>query len=86
MTTTKKLAFIPYAVTGEGKDAFWTRIGSVWQHSHGEGLGVELNALPVNGPCCPVNTDRAGSPSAARSPGCGFTGIARSRLLASQMP
>lgn len=29
MTTTKKPAFIAYAVTGEGKDAFWTRIGSV---------------------------------------------------------
>ena len=49
MTTTKKPAFIAYAVTGEGKDAFWTRIGSVWQHNHGEGLSVELNALPVNG-------------------------------------
>jgi hypothetical protein len=49
MTTTKKPAFIAYAVTGEGKDAFWTRIGSVWQHNHGEGFSVELNALPVNG-------------------------------------
>ena len=49
MTTTKKPAFIAYAVTGEGKDAFWTRIGSVWQHNHGEGLSVELNVLPVNG-------------------------------------
>ncbi len=49
MTQPKKPAFIAYAVTGEGKDAFWTRIGSVWQHNHGEGLSVELNALPVNG-------------------------------------
>lgn len=49
MTTTKKPAFIAYAVTGEGKQAFWTRIGSAWQHQHGEGFNIELNALPVNG-------------------------------------
>ena len=49
MTTTKKPAFIAYAVTGEGKQAFWTRIGSAWQHQHGEGFNIELNALPVQG-------------------------------------
>ena len=49
MTTTKKPAFIAYAVTGEGKQAFWTRIGSAWPHQHGEGFNIELNALPVNG-------------------------------------
>lgn len=49
MTTTKKPAFIAYAVTGEGKHAFWTRIGSAWSHQHGEGFNIELNALPGNG-------------------------------------
>lgn len=49
MTQPKKPAFIANAVTGEGKDALWTCIASVWQHNHGEGLSVELNALPVNG-------------------------------------
>ena len=49
MTTTKKPALIAYAVTGEGKQAFWTRIGSAWPHQHGEGFNIELNALPVNG-------------------------------------
>lgn len=49
MTTTKKPAFIAYAVTGEGKQAFWTRIGSAWTHQNGEGFNIELNALPVNG-------------------------------------
>ena len=49
MTNTKKPAFIAYAVTGEGKQAFWTRIGSAWPHQHGEGFNIELNALPVNG-------------------------------------
>lgn len=49
MTTTKKPAFIAYAVTGEGKQAFWTRIGSAWPHQGGEGFNIDLNALPVNG-------------------------------------
>lgn len=49
MTTTKKPAFIAYAVTGEGKQAFWTRIGSAWAHQNGEGFNIELNALPLNG-------------------------------------
>jgi hypothetical protein len=48
MTTTKKPTFIAYAVTGEGKQAFWTRIGSAWPHQNGEGFSIELNALPVN--------------------------------------
>ena len=49
MTTTKKPAFIAYAVTGEGKQAFWTRIGSAWPQQASEGFNIELNALPVNG-------------------------------------
>lgn len=49
MTTTKKPAFIAYAVTGEGKQAYWTRIGSAWPHQNGEGFNIDLNALPVNG-------------------------------------
>ena len=49
MTTTKKPAFIAYAVTGEGKQTFWTRIGSAWPQASGEGFNIELNALPVNG-------------------------------------
>lgn len=47
--TTKKPTFIAYAVSGDGKDAFWTRIGSAWQHNHGEGFNIELHALPTNG-------------------------------------
>jgi len=49
MTTTKKPDFIAYAVTGEGKSARWTRIGSVWIHNHSSGYNVDLEALPVNG-------------------------------------
>ena len=47
--TTKKPSLIAYAVTGEGKQAFWTRIGSAWPHQNGEGFNIELNALPVGG-------------------------------------
>lgn len=49
MTKANKPAFTAYAVTGEGKQAFWTRIGSVWMHNHGEGFNIDLHALPVNG-------------------------------------
>ena len=30
-------------------DAFWTRVGSAWQHKDGKGFNVVLSALPVNG-------------------------------------
>jgi hypothetical protein len=52
MTTAKKPAFIAYAVTGEGKQAFWTRIGSAWHHQHGDGFNIELNARPSTGASC----------------------------------
>ncbi|MGE0853592.1 MAG: hypothetical protein AB7O44_28930 [Hyphomicrobiaceae bacterium] len=48
-TATRKPAFTAYAVSGEGKNAFWTRIGSAWQQNHGEGFNIDLHALPVNG-------------------------------------
>lgn len=65
MTTAKKPAFIAYTVTGEGKSAFWTRIGSAWAHNHGEGFNIELHALPVTGrivlmpPKAETETDRS---------------------------
>lgn len=49
MTTTRKPNFIAYAVSGEGKNAYWTRIGSAWMHNHSEGFNIELEAFPVNG-------------------------------------
>ena len=49
MTTTKKPDFIAYAVNGEGKNAFWTRIGTAWMHNHSQGFNIELAAFPVNG-------------------------------------
>jgi hypothetical protein len=34
---------------GEEADAFWTRVGSAWNHKDGKGINVVLSALPTNG-------------------------------------
>lgn len=49
MTTKQKPTLNAYAVSGEGKQAFWTRVGTAWPHKSGEGFNIELSALPVNG-------------------------------------
>jgi hypothetical protein len=49
MTTQRKPAYIAYAVNGEGKQAFWTRIGTAWPQTKGEGFNIDLTAFPVNG-------------------------------------
>jgi hypothetical protein len=38
-----------FVVTGEGTNAFWTKIGGVWPHEDVKGFNVELIALPVGG-------------------------------------
>jgi len=42
---------IAYAVKDRGKrqKAIWTRIGAAWPHNEGNGLSIELEALPVDG-------------------------------------
>ena len=42
-------AFVAYAVRGEGDAAFWHRIGSAWAHKDGNGLSINLAAMPVGG-------------------------------------
>lgn len=43
-------AFAVYVVEErEGKDPFWTRIGSAWAHKDGDGFNLTLSALPING-------------------------------------
>lgn len=49
MTTKRKPDLVAYTVTGEGEKSYWTRIGSAWTHSQGEGFSLDLAALPVNG-------------------------------------
>jgi hypothetical protein len=38
-----------YVVEGEGKKAFWTKIGAAWQHDDGDGFNITLTAIPLNG-------------------------------------
>ena len=39
-----------YTVRNRGKDkrAIWTRIGVVWAQEKGQGLNIEIEALPLN--------------------------------------
>jgi hypothetical protein len=32
---------------GEGQKAIWTRIGAAWPHGTGNGLSIQLDALPI---------------------------------------
>ena len=48
--TTKAPTHVAYQVKNrEGKKAIWTRIGSAWAHSDGEGFNIQLDANPVDG-------------------------------------
>lgn len=38
-----------YVVEGEGERAYWTKIGSAWAHEDGDGLNIQLTALPLSG-------------------------------------
>ena len=38
-----------YAVTREGKKSYWRAIGAAWAHKDGEGFGLTLDYLPLNG-------------------------------------
>lgn len=38
-----------YSVTGDGADAYWTKVGTAWAHGKGGVFNIELTAIPVNG-------------------------------------
>ncbi|MGO6982530.1 hypothetical protein [Rhizobium leguminosarum] len=38
-----------FHVEGEGKKAFWTKIGGAWSHDDGDGFTISLSCLPLNG-------------------------------------
>jgi len=38
-----------FVVEGEGESAYWTKIGSAWQHEDGDGLNIQLVAVPLGG-------------------------------------
>lgn len=50
LITTKPLpAFLLYSVTGEGKNARWTKIGAAWPNRDGKGFSINCGAMPLHG-------------------------------------
>jgi len=49
MAKKSKPAYEAFLVEGEGKDAFWTKIGAAWPHDDGKGFNLQLTAVPVSG-------------------------------------
>jgi hypothetical protein len=45
-----KPKYYAYSVRNRGKDksAIWTRIGAVWAQEKGQGLNIDIEALPLN--------------------------------------
>lgn len=41
--------FIAYTVRKAGETAHWSRIGAAWTHKDGEGVTIDLEALPLDG-------------------------------------
>ena len=48
-TESNKPSHAVYHVEGEGKKAYWTKIGAAWSHEDGEGFNIQLTCLPMNG-------------------------------------
>lgn len=40
--------YIAYHVQGQGRSANWIKLGAAWNSKDGEGLSVQLDALPFN--------------------------------------
>ena len=37
-----------FHIRGEGKNAYWTKIGAAWIHEDGEGLNLSLDFIPTD--------------------------------------
>ncbi|MGE0677215.1 hypothetical protein [Pseudolabrys sp.] len=42
-------AYDAFMVEGDGKEAFWTKIGAAWPHEDAKGLNLQLSAIPISG-------------------------------------
>ena len=40
---------VPLPATGEGDNAFWTKISAAWEHEDRKGFNILLTAKPLNG-------------------------------------
>ncbi len=38
-----------YIVTGDGENAKWLPVGAAWPHEDGNGFGLSVEALPLQG-------------------------------------
>lgn len=47
-TTNRKPTHDICHVRGEGKNAYWTRIGAAWLHEDGQGLNLSLDFVPTS--------------------------------------
>jgi len=49
-STSKAPTHLAYHVRdSKGGDAFWTRIGSAWQHADGKGFNIQIETVPLDG-------------------------------------
>jgi hypothetical protein len=49
-TAGKSPSHIAYHVRDrEGGKGFWTRVGSAWAHSDGQGFNIQLESMPLDG-------------------------------------
>ena len=49
-STSKAPTHVAYHVRdNKGGDAFWTRIGSAWQHADGKGFNIQIETVPLDG-------------------------------------
>lgn len=42
-------AYDAFMVEGDGKEAFWTKIGAAWPHDDGKGFNLQFAAIPLSG-------------------------------------
>ena len=65
----KRPAFEAYVVDGDGKDAFWTKIGAAWPHDDNKGFNVQLTAMPLRAEsrCAFPKSRRIGSRKSLRA-------------------
>lgn len=50
-TSTSKLPshFAYHVRDREGKESYWTRIGSAWSHADSKGFNIQIETVPLDG-------------------------------------
>jgi len=58
-TIAKQPTHRAYAVTQRNGKSYWREIGAAWAHTDGQGFGLKLDYLPLNGAEIVIRTPRA---------------------------